>query len=251
MYGVPLLPFEYEDLLRRMAGSETVVPVVAAYGAAYPEMWAGMFLDQAAGGRIVAQFTRDIEAHERRLVSLVPAGSMVDVRAVDWSLVRLREFSQRIKEQAAWFTSIGTELYAADIDEINNGVSVRFRSADESDGARIAEHFGSPEWLILKWKPSTWAGPTGDLIIEVVDRAGRPMEHMACGLAPVGVVLPESAAAYSTRADGRCLLRGIPAVTYQVEIGAPTGDDDTVVASGRVIVAPEDSTLIRLVARSP
>jgi hypothetical protein len=251
MFGVPLMPFEYQDLLRRTANAESAGPIVASYGAANPETWAGMFIDQEAGGELVAQFTDNVQTHERRLVRLLPPGSIVEVRRVEWTLVQLREFAEQVKDQSDWFGSIGAELYSADIDEINNGISVRFRSGDAADTSLVARHFGEPVWLLLKWMPSAWTGPTGDLVILVVDRAGRPMEHMSCKIAPVDVDLPESAAAYSTRPDGRCVLRGIPAVTYQVDIGAPTGDDDTIVATDRVTVAPDDATDIRLVARSP
>jgi hypothetical protein len=66
-YGVPLLPDEVEDLLRRQTAADVAAPLLDAYGERHPSEFAGWFLDQAQGGVFVVLFTANTEDHLRGL----------------------------------------------------------------------------------------------------------------------------------------------------------------------------------------
>lgn len=250
-YGVPLLPAEYQDLLARSANATDIAPIVQSYGAAYVETWAGMFIDQEVGGAVVAQFTEDIEVHRQRLTDLLPSDARLDVREVDWTLAELRRFAGEVKAEAAWFDTVAASLYAADVDEIENRVRVRFESRDPGLEGAIRAHFGHPGWIELQWKAPPWDGPRGDLVIRVVDKLGQPVRDMSCDWVAQDPLAASAGGVNGTDEEGRCILRGIPAVEYLVQILAPTGDVDTVVATIRAVTRAADTTLVQVVVDRP
>ncbi len=251
VYGVPLMPAEYRDLLARSANATDIVPILQSYGAAYVETWAGMFIDQETGGALVAQFTDGIEVHRQRLADLLPSGARFDVREVDWTLAELRQFASEIQADSAWFESIDASLYAADVDEGENRVRVRFESRDPALVVAIRAHLGDPAWIELQWKAPPWDGPRGDLVIRVVDKLGQPVRGMSCLWEAQDPFAAGIGAVNRTNRDGRCSLTGIPAVEYLIEIGIPTGDVDTVVATIRAKARAAVSTLVEVVVDRP
>ncbi|MEX2183528.1 MAG: hypothetical protein WEC14_03725 [Chloroflexota bacterium] len=96
IYGIPLLPAEVAELLARVRAQRDITPIILRYGSTQPDSWAGAFIDQATGGVVVAQFTRDVARHERQLRALLPAGARLEVREVRWTRAELDRFAGRI-----------------------------------------------------------------------------------------------------------------------------------------------------------
>jgi hypothetical protein len=145
-FGVPLLPSEVDDLLARASRTDDIVPIVEQYGAAVPDDWAGVYIDQGGGGTVVARFHANVDRHRAALEAILPADARVEIRSAAWSRTELRIFIERVSAESSWFPTVGLELEGVEIAVADNLVDVRFRG-DPSLGATVAEHFGMPPWL--------------------------------------------------------------------------------------------------------
>lgn len=249
-FGIPLLPAEVADLLARIGSQRDITPIVMRYGATQPDSWAGAFIDQAAGGAVVAQFTSNLERHERHLRALLPAGARFEVREVRWSRAELDRFAGEIIAEQDWFTTLGLEFYAAEVDEEGNLVRVRYRGPrDERDGV-IAAHFGTPDWLLLVATPPRWTGPIGDLTIQIVDRDGRPVQ-LTCLIGTADPAAPNIERAMGSREDGICQWDNLPAVRFHITITASTDGDDDIIVDDRIHLVPPGPSILRIVVDVP
>jgi hypothetical protein len=244
-FGVPLLPFELQDLLDRTAADPEVVHVIESYGAAKPADWAGLFVDQKAGGVIVAQFRDHLDDHRAAIDRLLSARAHVEVRKVDWSLNELHAFALVVETDGLWFETVAAHLYAADVLEMGNVVRVRYDGDPEAVDV-IVDHFGSPSWLQVKWQgPLPWTGPVGGLIVTAVDIRGRPVSGLGCDFEPddrTAVFWTDDL--YFTRENGQCgFPTGLPAVEWRIEIEARDGE---ILGSAHTRVAPGLTTTITI-----
>jgi hypothetical protein len=114
-FGIPLLPDEAAKVRAAQVAANAVSDIVAAYGRTVPDDWAGMYVDQTAGGTVVARFEANVEAHQAALEALLPAGARVDVRAATWTEEELRSFISRVEKERDWYATIGTELVTVEI----------------------------------------------------------------------------------------------------------------------------------------
>lgn len=250
VYGIPLLPAEVANLLERIGNQRDITPIVMRYGATQPDSWAGLFIDQAAGGAVIAQFTRDQERHERRLRALLPTGARFEVRQVRWTRTELDRFAGEIIAERDWFTTIGLEFFAAEVEEEANLVRVRYRGArDEREGV-IAAHFGTPDWLLLVATPPPWTGPTGDLTIQMVDRAGRPVQ-LTCLIETADPGVPSGGAVRGAGEDGICQWDDLPAVRFHIRITASTDGDEDILVDDRIHLVPPGPSILRIVVDVP
>jgi hypothetical protein len=248
--GVPLLPSEFQDFLSRVDRAQAVLPFLETYGAAYPDVWGGAFIDQPAGGAVAMLFTDDVDLHRERLMRVLPEGSKVVVREAAWSLRDLAAFTARVKDDVPWFATIGTELYAVDLIEQQNQIRIRFLGPEPGAAQAIASHYGNESWFFTKWIDSGWTGPLGGLDVLVQSIDGRPLPDMRC-VPQTTVPAAMSDIASVSKADGRCIFRRLPAVDYEIEIQAPVGDEDVLV--GRVSAKVTDGalTVLRVQVRLP
>ena len=249
--GVPLLPSEFQDFLTRVDRAQAVLPFLETYGAAYPEVWGGAFIDQPAGGAVAMLFTDDVELHRERLMRLLPEGSKVVVRAAEWSLRDLAAFTKRVNDDVPWFATIGTALYAVDLIEQQNQIRIRFLGPDPAAAEIVASHYGNESWFFTKWMNSGWTGPRGGLDVLVQSMDGRPLRDMRCVPHTTVPAAMEGDTWSVSQADGRCVFRKLPAVDYEIEIQAPVGDEDVPV--GRVSAKVTDGalTVVRVQVKLP
>jgi hypothetical protein len=247
-FGTPLLPAEAAELLRRTANMEQIAGPIRWYGEANPDTWAGMFIDHQAGGAIVAQFSARADVHGERLSALLPAGARFEVREATWSLRELEAFGR--EAELAFAGWVGTQVRAAGVDEALNQVVLSVESRDPADPERIREQLGNPAWLgEIAWDHPDWTGPRGDLVIEVVDARGRPIEGLDCRTASANRLVPDDTFAYSTNDAGRCIRPQMPAVEYVISIWQPrpVGDGYILVGSSRALVEAGGRTHVRIV----
>ena len=222
-FGFPLLPFEVADLASRR-WDPNLLADVTGYGFLFPEVYAGAYINLEAGG-VVVEFSGPVERHRTALANLLPDGSAVDVREVEWSLAELERFIGRVEADQAWFSSIGvTAKVGHRVNE--NWVFVKFKGRPDAERL-IEDRFGSPSWLDAEWDgPPPWAGPRATLVIKVRDQRGRPLPGLWCDAQPVDPMVDDPGEdVIATDEGGICDLRTRPATVYRIRLHQPLRDN--------------------------
>jgi hypothetical protein len=113
-YGVALTPIELADLQRRLTIQEQLTPL-RELAQAQPT-FAGLWIDQQAGGVIMVAFAGDAATHRAAIEALAPSGSTVHVLDVEFTLAELeatREVVDRdrliLKSQGIWIRELGID----------------------------------------------------------------------------------------------------------------------------------------------
>jgi hypothetical protein len=223
---VPLTPDEVSDLERRSRSIEGIRRFVVTYGEGHADDWAGAWIDQDNGGRLVVQFARNIEEHRRAIFSRISPDANIEVREVERSLRELQRLAATLDDpiQKEWFATIPARLLGYGPDERSNRVYLRISTANPNAGPLIEAHFG---WHGLVELDSDGTGahllPEGQLVVRVVNSRGAPVVGVTCEALPDlpgafehGTALPE------TDRRGECSL-SLPATGYWIR--AADGDD--------------------------
>ena len=123
--GFLVTPGEQAELERRFQSQDSAEQL-NAYGAAHPDQFGGLYIDQAAGGVFVMLFTTDHERHADALASLVPVGVRVEIRPARYSEAELMSVLEGLDFNA--LRTQGYEMNSAGIDTINNVVRLEAKS---------------------------------------------------------------------------------------------------------------------------
>ena len=148
--GIPLLPAEVAELRARAEDRARVISTVEAYGQRHEDTWAGLYLDEAGGGDVVAQFTRDVGRHEAALRGLVGPFGRLRLELAPRSLAELQAHVDAIEADRGWFSTIDAILRYASFDPGDDVVVVHVSSADPDVGAKITDHFDGEGWLVVE-----------------------------------------------------------------------------------------------------
>jgi hypothetical protein len=225
-FGFPLTPAEVADLASRHWDPD-LLQNAKNYGSLFPASYAGAYINLKGSG-VVIEFNDDIDRHRRALASLLPDGSVVDVRLVEWSLQDLERFAAEVEADSEWFASIGVTFKVGQ--RVNeNWVNVWFTGRPEAEQL-IEQHFGNPTWLQAEWDgPLTWQGPRADLNITVRDTSGRAVPGLWCDVIPVDPMVSDPGEdIIATDAGGTCVLENRPAVLYRVQLREPSRDGNSI-----------------------
>ncbi len=252
--GIPLLPAEVAELRARAEDRARVISTVEAYGQRHEDTWAGLYLDEAGGGDVVAQFTRDVGRHEAALRGLVGPFGRLRLELAPRSLAELQAHVDAIEADRGWFSTIDAILRYASFDPGDDVVVVHVSSADPDVGAKITDHFDGEGWLVVESDGiGPWEGGRGDLRILLVDERGDHVvpdlerEQYTCRVKPddpgawgggPGVVGP----------DGVCRFDGqLGATGYDITIEHVAGSGDgVVVGHGRAEVRANEVTEVTI-----
>ncbi len=217
-FGIPLTPAEFEDLMTRRWDDELLARV-QSYGGAFPDAYSGAYPNLEGSG-VVVEFTRDIDRHRRALAALAQDPTLVVVRQVEWTKLDFARFAASVEAERAWFEANGLVFRQAVRSELDQFVRVDVEGPSESTPALVATHFGSPRWLRVRWTPSQWTGPRGDLVIHIQDGSGRAVPNIECRInSDVPQVHHELIdSLFATGASGDCEIRNVPAVAYTVSL---------------------------------
>ena len=249
-FGVPLLPDEAARVRVAQDAANAATDIVAAYGLTVPEDWAGMYVDQTAGGTVVARFKANVNAHQAALGAMLPAGARVEVRAATWTDDELRSFISRVEEERDWYATIGTELVTVEMAVLDHVVHARFNGPDPAVAEAIEAHYGSPPWLRAVWNgPGEWAGPIGELEIYTTDAQGLPVPDVDIEVDaenPYEVDV-SGGVGWMTDSQGYLLRDNMPAVDYRVKAFRWIGAERVPVAEAAVSVPANDRIQLRLV----
>ena len=202
-YSVPLTAAEKAALDARSANAREVAPVLQKYGRQHADEWAGVYIESAADGVVVAQFTGGIAQHTAAIARLVNPRSRYRIQVVRYSLIELKRFENRIGRDTAWFQSIGADLIGYGLDVQANKFWVKLATANKNAPVLLAARYGVAEdYFNVDFRPPLWKGGHGTLLVRVVDRAGKPLPGLACRVNSVG-----SSDITETDENGRCEQR--------------------------------------------
>ena len=224
VFGVPLMPFEVQELHARRTDRD-VLRQIAAYGTLHPEHYAGAYVDQRQSMGFVVMFTGDLDRHGATLANLLPEGVHLDMEPVRWSTQELDAFQAQVESDLGWADTLGVQYLTTGRRVTEDTVYVKYLGPEAAAPA-IADYYGNPPWLVVERDgPLPWQGARADLAIDVVDAEGRPVPGLECRFRPLDPAADEGGEASSgTNKRGRCVLRNIPAVAYEITLSR-LGDD--------------------------
>jgi len=184
-YGFPLTEVELTELDRRASRQSELMPLVQQLGAGDPE-WGGMYIDQRAGGVVVALFTGHLDDHQATFDRFVQPGAGFEIRRARWTLVELGRFADRLEAEAVWFTSVDAIFQWSSVEVAQNVVTLSVRSRNSEVAYLIAEHFAADEGMLaIAVNPSLpWTGPRGSVVVAVRTDDGKKPHGVKCRLVP-------------------------------------------------------------------
>lgn len=217
-YGVPLTPDEVANLDARFT-DDAVLRRLHQYGMLHPDEWAGAYTDLTRSMSFVVLVTAGAERHRQVLTTMLPATVRLDVRTVEWTKDDLEHFAYGLEQEHGWDQVLAARFLTSGVRTIENRVYLKYEGSPD-DAETIADWYGQPAWLVVDWVGGLpWTGPRADLVIDVVDGAGRAVPNVECDPTPddrsVHVVADTR---YVTDANGRCAARQLPAVPYTVTL---------------------------------
>lgn len=221
-FGVPLLPDELRDLLRRVKESRDVAAKVREYGSALPEAFGGEFIDSQRGV-VVALFLGDLSVHERGLHQILHPHARFEVRHATYTKVALEDLMRRLVDDQAWLEDVGAQLREADLEVSLNRVTLLVGGLPQGGLLQIHEHFGvDPKMLTVIVSESTLDQlPRGTVVGQIVDGEGnsisiRDLEIRATG--DIQQYEPDGGLGINTRADGSFEIPRLAEMGWTVEV---------------------------------
>lgn len=213
--GIPLLASELDLIGQAVRSTQPMISALTWYGEQHPDEYGGVSVE---GRTVVIRLSDNIGEHTASLKALLGGDAPFEVRASKYSLRQLEGFAAEVQTERSWFESIGASL--VDADPAADRVRVRYRSRTEAIQAAITEHFGSPDWLVLRREgPQLWNGPTGAMLIRALDADGRPVMGLDCHWTPIdSAVDADTGLAFSTDVNGECRNDYLPATMYRVSV---------------------------------
>ncbi len=235
-FGVPLMPFELQDLLSRTQARGEAVPVIASYSATTEDSY-DWYIDQQRGGLIVARFTQDADTHADVLEQLLPPNTRWEAVNIDSHIVEMEALVAEVQAEREWFETVGAQLLDVFISPLDGAtVELSYLSASRVMDQGIRDHFGAPAWLIVERAGGpTWVGPVGDLVVRAISSGGRSVEGLTCTLGGDAV---------STNAHGECTFLRLAALSYRVQVLDGRDEPSRLVGSALVSVAPDRETQV-------
>jgi hypothetical protein len=139
-YGVALMPAELADLQRRLAIEEQMNPL-EEHAQAQPS-FAGLWIDQRAGGVITVAFAGDATTQRTEIEALAPSGSTVQVIDVEYTLAELEATLELVEAQRLELKDRGLWIRELGIDPRPNRVEVAVEELTDSAVAELHARFG-------------------------------------------------------------------------------------------------------------
>lgn len=140
-YGVPLLPFEVQEIEARPARARPVTEVVRAYAALHLEEFGGLYIDHARFGVVTVLWTANIETHAANLAEALADVGPVIVRPVRTTEADLEALSARIVADQAWLAEIPAVLKGVEVDVVDNRVRMFVSSSSSVAADLIWSHY--------------------------------------------------------------------------------------------------------------
>jgi hypothetical protein len=251
-FGVPMLPFEREQIIGRPGGEDETVMAVQAYLADHPDIAGGLYLDQARGGIVTMLVTADPAGHEAAVRNVIGPEAPLAVRQVRWTEAELRDLQDRIGADRAFLASIPAALATTSVDVIDNVTEVMISSADPDAARRIIEHFGAGERLrIISDGTGVLLQPTGRIIGRIIAPPGTDLTSLSPQYEADVDIGPRDAVGIAVAPDGGFVIDRLPPATYTVTILELGGVDNRVAGSATVVIPPGGAVAVEITYEGP
>lgn len=175
---VPLLtPEETETPIAALSLDQQVVSVLADYGSANPESFAGLWLDARFGGAPIVSFSGDLAAHRQAIMRQLGAEGGPAPFGMASALRSERDLTEAIETIAELAADNGIASHrSASVDSTRNRVVLDLLDPTESELERLLELLGSDlACLDVTISPPRPEGP-----LDVLPRGGG-QELLSCG----------------------------------------------------------------------
>jgi len=247
-FAVPLTPDETAELLARGRNASQVEPVVDAYGKEHPAVWAGLFVDQANGGNVVALFVGDATVHEAALRRMLHPDAELEVRSATWPLVELEALQERITRDRDWFPTIDATWRGTGVLIADNKVQVSISSANPDAAAEIMRHFDAAGRITVQSDGlGPWTGGRGDVVIVASGSGGLPVAGLDCVLIPdIPTAYESGDMAWVTNSAGICRISNVGATTYTIRLVDRSSEAARTRGEARIEVLANDTTTVRI-----
>lgn len=244
--GVPLLPFERDDILNRAGGHDAVVEAIQEYAAEHPDVFGGLYIDRAAGGIVTVMFTGDASIHEVALAELVGPGTFV-VRQVRWSEAELRDLQDRLSADEAFFASLPARVSSVGVDIMENVAEINISSAVPDAAQRIAARFGAEGQLrVISDGTGILLQPTGRILGRILAPPGFDVTQLSPQYAADVDIGGRDSIGIGVAPDGTFVIDQLPPATYTVTILEINDAGNTEVGSTTVLLPPGAAVAVQI-----
>lgn len=134
---------------------EDAVAALQAYGAAHPDEFGGLFVDDQARASFVLLFTGHLDEHAAALAEIWPR---VTVREVEFSEAALMAVLEGL--DLTGMTRDGVEPISAGLDTMNNRVTLELKADDPTLGPSLERQYGGMLDVTVYPIPGPWANVT-------------------------------------------------------------------------------------------
>lgn len=249
-FGVPLMPFERDDIMNRSNGD--AVGIVQGYAAEHADVSGGLYIDNAAGGIVTFLVTDDPEPHVAALDLLIGPDAAVAVRQVRWTEAELRDIQDRVSADEAFLASLPARMTTASVDVIDNIAELTISSPVADAGQRIVEHFGAEGKLrVISDGTGILLLPTGRILGHIIAPAGTDMGLLSPQYEADVDIGPREAIGIPVAQNGTFVIDRLPPATYTVTILELAENGNVVVGSARVVLPPGAAVPVEIRLQRP
>ena len=251
-FGLPLLPFELEEVMSRPNGEDGLVGAVQGYLAEHADVAGGLYIDQAAGGIVTVLVTDDPKTHEAALAGLVGPNAAIAVRQVRWTEEELRDIQHRLGADQAFVESLPARITTSSVDIIDNIAELTISSAVPDAAERIVAHFGAEGRLrVVSDGTGILLQPTGRILGHIVAPPGTDMNLFSPQYEADVDIGPRDAIGIPVAPDGTFVIDRLPPATYTVTMLETADVGNKEVGRATVILPPGAAVLVEIPLKRP
>jgi hypothetical protein len=246
-YGVPLTPAEEAELNARSAAVHELAPILQEYGTQHPEDFAGVFIDQEAGGVMVVLFVDHLEEHGAAIAKIVRPGARIEIRPAPASEADLAALMNRVIQDEAALRGVGVFVITASADEESGTVEVGVSTERGDAQGLLAGRYGRSVVVQVIDPTGAFLKPRGTIVGRVTDPGGRGVAAVFGGEPLFGDIPMDSVGLPETAPDG----------TFRLEDQLPGRWRITPDAGGRgtgsteVDLPPGGTVTVQITVRTP
>ena len=174
-YGVPLTVAEQADLDGRAATLAELAPILQAYGDEHRDEFAGLYVDQDAGGRLVMMFTSDLPEHAAALSLLVRPNAPLDVIAAPRAEADLEALMNQITSDEARLRQLGVVVLRTSLDTEASRVEIGVSTVRWDAAGLLTAIYGPVVVVDVIDDTGAFLKPPGTILVSIVDEHGDPV----------------------------------------------------------------------------